>query len=119
MSARGEGPLRPDADRRQAKEFRRVVAATRDRLRAALAASRDPRAVARELHMPLIQALMAFAGHPEGSRGQAWGSLVERATLDLERPMGEKSDDAVRKLVTQAEGLLVQVLGDMNSSGVG
>ncbi|HEV8534839.1 MAG TPA: hypothetical protein VGR87_03845 [Candidatus Limnocylindria bacterium] len=62
---------------------------------------------------------MGFAGHREGSRGQAWGSLVERATLDLERAMGEKNDNAVRTLVTQAESLLAQVLGDMNSSGVG
>jgi hypothetical protein len=101
--------------RRQATEFRPVVAAARDSLRNALAGSGDLRAVARELHMPLVRALMAFVDHPEGSRGQAWGSLVERATLDLERAMGEKSDDAVRRLVTQAEGLLAQVLGDMNS----
>lgn len=115
MSARGE---RPDATRRQATELRRAIAAARDRLRATLAGSGDLRALASELHRPLIKALMAFVGHSEGDRGQAWGSLVERAIIDLEAAMREKRDDEMRRIVTRAESLLAQVLGDMNSSGV-
>ena|SRR5439155_24403133 len=107
-----------NAGRGQAAEFRRTIAAARDRLRTGLAGASDLPALAREVRTPLIKALMAFAGHPEGSRGQAWGSLAERATLALEQAINEKDANRVRRLVAEAEGRLAQVLGDMNSSGL-
>lgn len=105
-----------DGVTRQTAEFRAAVRAARDRIRAAPRREPDDlRALASQLRMPLIKALMAFVGHPEGTRGQAWGSLVERATLQLEQAANEEDADKVLTLVGEAEGLLALALSDMNS----
>lgn len=95
--------------------FRDAIKPIRDALRAKLAESAaDLKQVAHSAHMPLIEALVAFGDQRQGTRGQTWALLVERATRKLEYVQTLEDPSEVRTIVADAEQLLAMALGDMN-----
>lgn len=66
--------------------------------------------------MPLVDVLNEFGPQLEGSRGQAWAILVERAVRYIERAQ-TPTDDADTSLssLREAAQLLDLAIGDMKA----